>query len=405
MSEKLKNMVGEEWTEDREVREREGNNVEAIETGEQEQEGGLGRATEGRGGKEVASRGKDMGQKIERIREVMEKKNEEIAIIGGDFNAIIGTKEGLIEEDELEDKESRKSKDKRKVDKDGKMLDESGWSILNGNCKEDEEGQFTRERGLSRSVIDHAITDDTGRDLVDRFEVGEECDSDDFPLVVTLKEEVEGRVREKGKKNGKRSVKVSFGGKDKKEKLREELESVDWKERSLAETLAEVKVRVKEIKERIDKETKKKKKLWGDWWDEECKRKQERGKKDEYRVKKREFNRMCGMKKEEEQAKFEEEVERALEGGRVWEVINRERKERKKINEGLGLERYKDHFMRLLGGVDGRVIVEGRREETEEEGAGLSQKEVKDAIFKLKSGKAAGEDEIENEIWKEGGLD
>lgn len=34
----------------------------------------------------------------------------------------------------------------------------------------------------------------------------------------------------------------------------------------------------------------------------------------------------------------------------VWEIINRERKRRVRINDGIGMEKWKEYFMRLLGG-------------------------------------------------------
>lgn len=35
--------------------------------------------------------------------------------------------------------------------------------------------------------------------------------------------------------------------------------------------------------------------------------------------------------------------------GEVWEIVNRERK-RKRINEGIEMEKWREHFMRLLEG-------------------------------------------------------
>lgn len=39
----------------------------------------------------------------------------------------------------------------------------------------------------------------------------------------------------------------------------------------------------------------------------------------------------------------------------VWEIVNREKKRRKKVNENM--REWKEHFMRLLGGVEARVIM------------------------------------------------
>lgn len=35
--------------------------------------------------------------------------------------------------------------------------------------------------------------------------------------------------------------------------------------------------------------------------------------------------------------------------GEIWEIVNRKRRERKRINESIGWEEWKEHFMRLLG--------------------------------------------------------
>lgn len=83
----------------------------------------------------------------------------------------------------------------------------------------------------------------------------------------------------------------------------------------------------------------------------------------------------------------------------IWEIVNRERRKRKRINESLGWEEWKKNFMRLLGGVKDRVVrgngsdIKGRDEEEE-----ISREEIKRAIGKLKNGKAAGMDRIPNEV-------
>jgi len=63
----------------------------------------------------------------------------------------------------------------------------------------------------------------------------------------------------------------------------------------------------------------------------------------------------------------------------VWEIVNRERKRKKRVNDSIDLEEWKDHFMRLLGGVESRVVrgtEEGKREGGEE--ADLDREEVKE---------------------------
>lgn len=42
--------------------------------------------------------------------------------------------------------------------------------------------------------------------------------------------------------------------------------------------------------------------------------------------------------------------------GEVWEIVNRERRKRRRINEGIEWKKWKEHFMRLLGRVEERVV-------------------------------------------------
>jgi len=91
--------------------------------------------------------------------------------------------------------------------------------------------------------------------------------------------------------------------------------------------------------------------------------------------------------------------------GKVWELVNRERKRRKRINETIELEEWKEYFMGLLGGIERRAVrvmerEEGRREKDEKE---VELEEVKGAIGRLKDGKALGMDGIPNEVWRYGG--
>lgn len=69
-----------------------------------------------------------------------------------------------------------------------------------------------------------------------------------------------------------------------------------------------------------------------------------------YRRKKLEYNNMCERKKEEENDRWQKWAEGVTNEKEMWEIINRERKGRERINEGISMEEWKEHFMRLLGG-------------------------------------------------------
>lgn len=68
-----------------------------------------------------------------------------------------------------------------------------------------------------------------------------------------------------------------------------------------------------------------------------------------YRRKKLEYNNMC-ERKIEENDRWQKWAEGVTNEKEMWEIINRERKERERINEGISMEEWKEHFMRLLGG-------------------------------------------------------
>jgi len=75
----------------------------------------------------------------------------------------------------------------------------------------------------------------------------------------------------------------------------------------------------------------------------------------------------------------------------MWEIINREKGRRGRINEGM--EKWKDYFIGVLGGVEGRVIMgDGKEREKEKKGKGegekeISMSEIREALNRLREGK------------------
>lgn len=60
----------------------------------------------------------------------------------------------------------------------------------------------------------------------------------------------------------------------------------------------------------------------------------------------------------------------------MWEVINKERKRRKKVNEEIEMSEWKEHFMRTLGESEGRVVREEKRRREGKRGK-LAEKRLK----------------------------
>ncbi|XP_070170412.1 golgin subfamily A member 6-like protein 22 [Polyergus mexicanus] len=119
----------------------------------------------------------DLERKIEGLKKWMEEREEEgrRIIIGGDFNARTGEMGGRVnlgEEEEIG--KNRNSKDK-KSNREGRrlveMLEETGWSIVNGNIKGDEKGEKIRDRrGHRLGSPPDDLLDKRGRQLEEEKE-------------------------------------------------------------------------------------------------------------------------------------------------------------------------------------------------------------------------------------------
>lgn len=70
----------------------------------------------------------------------------------------------------------------------------------------------------------------------------------------------------------------------------------------------------------------------------------------EYRRERQEYRELCEKKKGEENESLERKAMEARRKNEVWEIVNKERKKRKMVKEGIEMKEWREHFMRLLEG-------------------------------------------------------
>ncbi|XP_024868964.1 caldesmon-like [Temnothorax curvispinosus] len=293
----------------------------------------------------------------------------------------------------------------------GEFIEERGLMILNDGMKGDEKGEYTYTGGKGETVIDYIISDEDSREKIERLEIGDRVESDHHPLILWIRggakrtqrgEKIE-LTRRRGiwSEEGRKHFVEKLGKIGGNRKLQEEIEEGVSKIRGI-------------LKENEKGEVRGANKIRRRWWDEECKEKKKearaelrkwrkgKGEVERYRERKRKYREVCERKKKEEKEKMITEIGEARSESKVWELIGRVRKRKKRINEDIGLEKWKKYFMELMGGVENRVVKgEGGRDRQDEEEIELE--EVRNVIKKLKTGKAIGKDGIPNKVWKYGG--
>lgn len=133
--------------------------------------------------------------------------------------------------------------------------------------------------------------------------------------------------------------------------------------------------------------------------------------KEEYIRIRRDYRRWC----EEERKKHEKEEERKIRMIRTekeaWQYINKYRRKRETVDNGIGMEEQRRYFIELLGETERKAILEiekkgdreeRREQEEEREIEDLTSEEINESLRRLKLGKAPGEDGIDNKAWKYG---
>lgn len=86
-------------------------------------------------------------------------------------------------------------------------------------------------------------------------------------------------------------------------------------------------------------------------------------------------------------------------------MVNRKRRRKKRVNEGIKVKEWEKYFKKLLGGINNRVVRGLRREvgrglRREDEKKSLDKEEIRKVIKSMKDRKASGMDGIPAEVWK-----
>lgn len=126
------------------------------------------------------------------------------------------------------------------------------------------------------------------------------------------------------------------------------------------------------------------------WW--------RRGDGRRYKELKKEYKEVCIRKKQEENLRWEKQIEEAKQEGQIWEIVNKERKRRKEVNREIGMEEWEEHFRGLLGGVEGKVLMGEERLGRTMEERDIEKEEIWNVMRKVKDKKAMGRDGIPNEV-------
>lgn len=359
---------------------------------------------------------REMKKTRESIERLIDKGKEKKLIIGGDFNARTGT-EGSFSSEERREKERRSSKDKVKNAEGARLIEmaeENGWEILNGNMEGDENGEFTFIGGKGNSVIDYVLVDASVKSEVKSFKIGDRVESDHLPMRMEMY-----RYTERGKQEEVQWKERRLWTEEGKKYYLERIEEIYFEKEEPNDLMEEMAQKINSAILKRTMRINERKIGWKKWWDRECtesKRearkalrrwKQGRGDRETYSKKRKEYKKICEGKRVGMQERIEEEIKQIRNKNDIWKFINRERKRRIGTTKKVKIQEWTRYFMELLegqerkSGEDGKAKEKGNQQEEGDES--ITEGEVNIQIKKLKKGKAAGGDELGNEVWAYGG--
>lgn len=257
----------------------------------------------------------------------------------------------MKEGEEEEKEESKRCSKDGVLNSEGKrlveFLEEKGLGIMNGDIKGDEKGEFTFTGGRWNTVIDYVIGGEDVRGWVGSLKIGDKIDSDHHPVEVYVKGKQESK-REGVRNKSCRGVWNEEG----RNIFKEKVEGIGGgnEELSIEDEWGIVESRLKEALRETERCMGKRDRGEGKWWDEECRSskrevrkvlrnwRREGGEGEKYKDKKRAYKKLCEKKKKEDNERWERRVAKAKRESDVWEIVNRERKRRGRINEDIGMD-------------------------------------------------------------------
>ncbi|XP_046737548.1 golgin subfamily A member 6-like protein 22 [Diprion similis] len=209
-------------------------------------------------------------EKLKELEETVgEEREEENLIIGGDFNARIGERGGRDNFEDPTETGKRRAKDK-KENKEGKelmkVIEDRGWSILNGNKEDAEEGEWKFHKGPKRTTIDYGISNERTWEKINSFKIGCRTESDHQPIIVTIGSNRKPAKNEKTKEG----MYIQVWDEKEAKAFKERMETVNWAASGVEEEWTELQKEVeKATSTRIRKPGNKT--GYKAWWDRECK--------------------------------------------------------------------------------------------------------------------------------------
>ncbi|RYA64312.1 hypothetical protein, partial [Enterobacter cloacae complex sp. 2DZ2F20B] len=123
----------------------------------------------------------------------------------------------------------------------------------------------------------------------------------------------------------------------------------------------------------------------------------------EYRKEIKDYKKLIKEKKAKKQDEEDQKLKDIRTEAEAWKYINQERKIKTGPSKNIKIEEWREYFIRILEGAETNEEqkTEVNRQETGtiEEREEIGKEEVIRVIGKMKKGKAAGIDDIQNEHW------